>query len=643
MIYKLNKELNTFWLLILSFFIGSYTLVGQDAKRSVSELKKKYPSVNELILESKAHYFFTLEKGAVKVFLETYEESMILSGYGIGRNEDYLYESELHPLIDYEAYSVSPDNKKQKAEKIKDVRDKRHVFHDDYQEYKLIYSGLEMGSKKVKKSRHEIKDFHLVSPFLFINGDFSEKLELTIEADKDIEIGHKIFNDSQDIAYTSVSKKGKTIHQWTRSDAKPPIMETGSPGLKYHAPHLCFYVASIDISGNKKQVLGSPDLLFDYYKNFTNKLNQNKDETLSAIAKSITDTLVREEDKVKNILYWVKDHIKYIAYEDGYGGFIPREASLVNERKFGDCKDMASIITALASHAKVDSVFLAWIGTRELPYTYKELPTPITDNHMIAVYIHDGKVLPLDATDTYTPFGLPSPFIQGKECMIRLSNDSFMIYKIPIISPQINRRVNHVSMQVVESKLIGKGKMAVHGLYKTEYLATLSNTNQEERFRNLKGLISFGNNKFKAGSIQELGADRRDEPLIIEYDFELDSYISVLGNEIYFNPFFDFYKFFEIFNESRKGPYGFKISTSDQNVLEINIPEGYTPVLPEIKSIQNDFFDFESAFEFKGRTIYNTQSLKVKKLIINKADFESWNKEVSKLKMLLKSNIILKK
>src|SRR5690606_41037728 len=96
-------------------------------------------------------------------------------------------------------------------------------------------------------------------------------------------------------------------------------------------------------------------------------------------------------------------------------GFIPREADKVFERKFGDCKDMTSIITEMAKYVNVPNVNFTWIGTRELPYTYQQLPTPAVDNHMIATYIKDGKKIYLDATDANVPFGMPSGFIQGKE------------------------------------------------------------------------------------------------------------------------------------------------------------------------------------------------------------------------------------
>src|SRR5581483_12039727 len=104
----------------------------------------------------------------------------------------------------------------------------------------------------------------------------------------------------------------------------------------------------------------------------------------------ITDSLVANQPtelaKVKSIYYWVINNIKYVAFEDGMQGYIPRQADSICMKRYGDCKDMASIITAMLSVAKIPS-YLTWIGTRDIPYSYDDVPLPMADNHMIATYM----------------------------------------------------------------------------------------------------------------------------------------------------------------------------------------------------------------------------------------------------------------
>ena len=74
-----------------------------------------------------------------------------------------------------------------------------------------------------------------------------------------------------------------------------------------------------------------------------------------------------DEAKARRIYKWVQQNIKYVAFEDGMEGFIPRDASLVCSRRYGDCKDMASILTKMLQYSGVEACFV-WIGTRSLPY-----------------------------------------------------------------------------------------------------------------------------------------------------------------------------------------------------------------------------------------------------------------------------------
>ena len=102
------------------------------------------------------------------------------------------------------------------------------------------------------------------------------------------------------------------------------------------------------------------------------------------------------------------------------GGFVPREAGLVCSRRFGDCKDMASILTEMNTAAGLTAYF-TWIGTRDLPYKFTQVPLPLVSNHMICTIYLNGKYVFLDGTDPTCVFGLTPAGIQDKEAMISIS------------------------------------------------------------------------------------------------------------------------------------------------------------------------------------------------------------------------------
>src|SRR6185369_12627115 len=159
---------------------------------------------------------------------------------------------------------------------------------------------------------------------------------------------------------------------------------------------------------------------------FISKLENTKDETLKQLADSLIANVNTPREKATKIYQWVQANIKYIAFEDGLEGFVPRRAIDIYNHRFGDCKDMASILTALLQLSGLKAYF-TWIGTRDIPYDYTDVPLPICDNHMIAALDVDTEWIFLDATDPNCIFGLPSSMIQGKQALISISKDDYKI------------------------------------------------------------------------------------------------------------------------------------------------------------------------------------------------------------------------
>ncbi len=130
--------------------------------------------------------------------------------------------------------------------------------------------------------------------------------------------------------------------------------------------------------------------LCEWYHSFVKDINQEKDTSLQSIVSSLTKGVKSSEERIRRIYYWVQNNINYVAFEDGMNGFVPREAKDICNRRYGDCKDMSSILVKMLRLAGIDAHY-TWIGTRSLPYKYTDLPSPNIDNHMICVADADGK------------------------------------------------------------------------------------------------------------------------------------------------------------------------------------------------------------------------------------------------------------
>jgi hypothetical protein len=110
---------------------------------------------------------------------------------------------------------------------------------------------------------------------------------------------------------------------------------------------------------------------------------------------------------------YVHRSIRYIADQRAEGAFVPRAPDLVLDRTYGDCKDRAFLVTALAQA----------LGLRVDPVLISTRPSPEFDsvhlglfNHVICAFTHE------DGSRTYfDPGDLPEGDIDGHA--LRLGED----------------------------------------------------------------------------------------------------------------------------------------------------------------------------------------------------------------------------
>lgn len=426
------------------------------------------------------------------------------------------------------------------------------------------------------------------------------------------------------------------------NDILPIKSASNAPSYLHVIPFVEFYIKSFTTNNNKTELLGDTKKLYNYYKGFTKNLNQNIDSNLESAVNQVVADKKSDLEKVKAILYWVKKNIKYIAFENGYEGFVPREANLVFERKFGDCKDMASIITAMAKVAKIKNVSIAWIGTRKIPYSYDDLPTPSVDNHMIAVYTaDDNRTYFLDATDKETRFGLPTSFIQGKDALVGQAED-YKIVQVPITQATENNIIDEINIKIEDEKVVGNGKTQYFGYNRSHLLMRIGDETGLNRFESIKDLVIKGNNKYKLKSFTEDNIENIDLPYAINYNFEIENYLVKVDNEIYINLSLD--KSIErlALEKDRKLPFEFEYLANSINAYKLEIPaNSKIKFVPNNFNISNDLISANIKYETKNNNIELKITLQQNKLLLYENDFELWNESIKKIRTALNESIIL--
>lgn len=629
----------------LTLFFALFSII-TTAQKSLQESKILYPDYNEIILDNADLYDISIENNSLKIIQDTRYESMILTQNGISNNKESFSYSGLIPSKGYEAYTIVNENGKEKKLKVTQTIEKQSqqssIFYNDVKERQLTFPGIEPGSKKVYSYQNEFLDPHLLHKFIFGGGLPIVNCSLEVKTDKNIVIDYKIFNDpDKTITYSKTEKKGKWIHKWTSTNIKPLRYEENTPGYLYIMPHVDFYIKEYTINDKTTPVLGDINELYNYYQSFVKDLNKKEDPDLKALTLDIVKDKNTDEEKVKSVFYWVKENIKYIAFEDGYEGFIPREASLVFERKFGDCKDMANLIATMAKYAAIKNVTIAWIGTRSIPYSYKDLATPSVDNHMIAIFKKGDDYIFLDGTDKETRYGIPTAFIQGKEVLFT-EDDHYKIYPVPVVSGDKNEVKETIKLKIENTKLIGTAKIDRYGYNRSHILMQIGDASNKARQEMIKSLVLKGNNKFNLKDFTEENLSDKDLPYTIHYNFELDNYIVKVDKETYVNLFLDKFMDKLIIPKDRISPYEFDYLTEFTTQYSLEIPKNHTvKYLPKNFDLDNDYLKAHFVYELKNNVLSLNVSLSLKKLLLTKTDFELWNETIKQLKTNYNETIIL--
>jgi hypothetical protein len=113
---------------------------------------------------------------------------------------------------------------------------------------------------------------------------------------------------------------------------------------------------------------------------------------------------------------WVQDRIKYIDIENGINAVVPRQCEKVMSKGLGDCKDMATVLTALYRYFDFEA-YLAISKTNSNLYRF-DFPSIGLANHMVCALKLDGEWYFLDGTEDACLFGDPSIQILGTEAFL---------------------------------------------------------------------------------------------------------------------------------------------------------------------------------------------------------------------------------
>lgn len=447
----------------------------------------------------------------------------------------------------------------------------------------------------------------------------------------------------QDIKKTTEynSKKDADVITYSIKNLAASVKENNSPGSSYTEPHLLVLCKYADLPDGKISYFNNLDDQYAWYYSLIKDLESNTN-TVKSKALEITEGVSNDLDKIKKVLYWMHDNIRYIAFEDGISGFKPDRSEEVLRKKYGDCKGMANLTKGFLKALGFDAR-LCWIGTNHIAYDYTT-PSLAVDNHMITALLYKGKTYFLDATENYLGFNEYAERIQGRQVLIE-DGAKYIYTKVPSTTFAQNLDIEKSTVSIAGPNLEGNVSREWTGEEKELMIARLSATRKENTNDAFIKFLGSNNNNYNISNFTTSKLDDYDKPLNIHYTMKYSNALSAFDNELYVD--LDNRKDFSDFTfdlTKRTKDYWFSFKTNTQIEVQLTLPAAYSiTALPAPLNIKNNDYEFTAGFAKQpGKLIY-TKHILIKNPKLSRSKFEQWNSDIEKLKEFYNQQIVLKK
>ncbi len=619
-----------------------------QALAEYTRLKEKYPEAKVVCTQHQATISLKMEKGKPRVFYSTKEEFFYLDDNNSGYSKRSIHYSGFYSLVSYNAEIYMPNGKSYQKEVIKDFKINdfvnNNIFHDDSKELSFRFPMIAKGAKTIIETTYEIKDLHMMPKFSVSPYFDYENVSFTIQYPSNFfQIAVDTFRlQYLNFQHQSVQKGNNQTLSWQGSSNKRLEFEGDGPESEYLSAQWHFRIKSYEGSEGTVAVLGNLNDLYRWNCNFLKETFEPAEKF-----KSLSDSIVNKETdtlkKVAAIFAWVQGNIRYIALEAGYAGLIPAKASEVLQERYGDCKGMSNMLYNLLRSQQIPA-YLVWIGSRDLPYKYSELPTPAVDNHMICAVKYQGKFIFLDATSNNLPFGMPSGFTQGKEAMIGLGDcEHYVIETVPVVEPSQNITYDSCYIKLSGRSLSGHGVAKLIGYKRTNFIDRLHERNYNFILKVCRGYLLKGNNRFTIDTVWLENLDDRNKPLYIHYAFKLPEYAIIADKELFLNLNLEKVGTPSKIEKKRNVPieYNFKQRNEYVVCLELD-PSWQITYLPKNTEYQKDFLLYQVNYQLQKNLLVRKETLQESTLMLYPSDFGIYNAMVEAIQKSYTEQIIIK-
>ena len=304
------------------------------------------------------------------------------------------------------------------------------------------------------------------------------------------------------------------------------------------------------------------------------------------LADSLTRHITDPAARMRALFEWVRDEIRYIAVEVGIGGYQPHYAEDIAAKRYGDCKDMVTLLCALAREADVEVVPVL-ISTHQNGIPDTLLPSPLQFNHLIAFAPGMGTHGTwMDATDKACPFGTLPWYDQGVPVILARPRGENAMTRTP--SLEAARNHSHLVWDVrlaSDGSATVQGQDVLSGAVANEMRHELRICDRRETRTWFESFLAQRIPGMELDTFSVGGLKPVEDPLTLSYAFHAPAFALPRDSELVVRPGriagFLLDEYFR--STDRTYPIRFRFGTTTDIELALHVPAGW-----ELKSRHAD-------------------------------------------------------
>jgi transglutaminase-like putative cysteine protease len=320
---------------------------------------------------------------------------------------------------------------------------------------------------------------------------------------------------------------------------------------------------------------------------------------------------------------FVQKKIRYFVVEIGIGGYQPHPAGEIFKAHYGDCKDKATLLSAMLSSVGIHSALMMVDTDRGV---IDPAAPSIVGNHMIAaIEIPKGydsprlhsvvtaatgkRYLIFDPTWEQTPFGQLESNLQASYGVLLEGADS-QILQLPVMDPQLNTIRRQASFQLAADGTL-KGSVIdkrIGDLAENRRRIFIHDDAKEQQSY-MDHVVSNDLTGASLTGVKVENLDALNQDLTTHFELEAPRYSTSAGALLMVRPrVFGSYAL-EVDRKQRKFPIDLSETMQGVDDYEIELPEGYVvDELPDPVSVDVGFASYRSTTELHGRVLHYSRT-----------------------------------